>query len=237
MSNFEYTGEELDLFEHANNWKAYWRSQIKPHMGKTVLEVGAGIGANIKVLWTDKHKKWVCLEPDASLCEVIQKKIDGGSLPSSLDLRAATITDIDIDEKFDTIIYIDVLEHIDTDRDELFRAAQNLEEGGKILIISPSHNFLFSEFDKKVGHYRRYNKEMLRGIAPDSMQITELKYLDSVGFFASLANRLLLRSDSPSHTQIQFWDRFLVKISRFADPWLGYNFGKTILCVIEKPEN
>jgi len=58
--------------------------------------------------------------------------------------------------------------------------------------------------------------------------------LDSAGFFASLANRLLLRSANPTHAQVQVWDRALVPVSRRLDWFLGYRFGKSILALWRK---
>jgi 2-polyprenyl-3-methyl-5-hydroxy-6-metoxy-1,4-benzoquinol methylase len=234
MTPFEYSGTELEIFERAINWKAYWTHQISPHIGDSVLEVGAGIGANTKGLYARENQTWLCLEPDARQCAIIDEKIKSGILPPSLEAQAKTINDLDDGKFFDTILYIDVLEHIKEDGLELINASSRLLKGGKIVIISPAHNFLFSEFDTKIGHYRRYNRKMLQRIIPSNMKKNRLYYLDSIGFFASLANKLLLKSSDPTHKQIQLWDRLMVRASRVADPLLGYNFGKTIVCIIEK---
>ena len=61
------------------------------------------------------------------------------------------------------------------------------------------------------------------------------RYLDSLGFFLSLANSKLLRQSMPTPRQIGFWDTVVVPISRRLDPLLGYRFGKTVLCVWQKP--
>lgn len=234
MSNFEYSGTELSLFEYANNWKAYWAKQIIPYMGKFILEVGAGIGANARTLNSHNYESWICIEPDVKLCQGIKNKIIEGALPKSLVVRAITSEKLEPHELFDTILYIDVLEHIENDKAELEIASRHLIKGGIIIIISPAHNFLYSAFDAKIGHYRRYNKAMLGRIIPKQVIIKEMRYLDSVGLLASLANRLILRSADPTHKQIQFWDRFMVKASRLIDPLIGYRMGKSIVCVIEK---
>jgi hypothetical protein len=58
-------------------------------------------------------------------------------------------------QQFDSIIYIDVLEHIDADRDELERAANALQPGGFLVVLAPSHQWLYTALDKALGHYRR----------------------------------------------------------------------------------
>ena len=59
---------------------------------------------------------------------------------------------------FDCILYIDVLEHIEDDRAQIDAAARLVRGGGHVVILSPAHHWLFSEFDKSIGHFRRYNK-------------------------------------------------------------------------------
>ena len=60
-------------------------------------------------------------------------------------------------------------------------------------IISPAYNFLYSSFDKNVGHYRRYNKKMIKNIKPKNLSIEKCYYLDSIGFFLNLINKIFLK--------------------------------------------
>src|SRR5262245_42201123 len=118
MPESSYIGSELEIFKHAVNWKLYYGSLIKPFLGARVLEVGAGIGATTEVLISDEQTSWVCLEPDGSLVEEIVKKIESGRLPSKCEARIGDISFLEETEAFDSIVYIDVLEHIENDRDE-----------------------------------------------------------------------------------------------------------------------
>ena len=68
---FVYEGQELELFAHALNWKSYWSTLIKGYLGKRVLEVGAGMGANTPYL-NSNAAEWVCLEPDERLAASIE---------------------------------------------------------------------------------------------------------------------------------------------------------------------
>jgi 2-polyprenyl-3-methyl-5-hydroxy-6-metoxy-1,4-benzoquinol methylase len=234
MNEFKYSGEELDVFEQATNWKAYWSDLIRPHIGINVLEVGAGIGTNTLVLKDGNYDRWVCIEPDSLLCEKIVTKRDSGVISQAVDVKNSTLYEISVDNKFDTILYIDVLEHIENDREELEMAANLLTDSGKIIIISPAHNFLFSPFDQKIGHFRRYNKNDLIKLAPHSTTIIEIKYMDSIGFFASFANKLILKKSDPTHSQIAFWDSLMVPVSRWVDPILLHSAGKSILVTLQK---
>jgi len=138
------------------------------------------------------------------------------------------------EELFDGILYMDVLEHIEADADELARAATHLKPNGSLVILAPALPWLFTPFDAAIGHYRRYTKSSLRSIAPRGLREKKCIYLDSVGLLASLANRLFLRSPTPSKAQIRFWDRSMVPISTFADRALGCAIGRSILVIWQK---
>ena len=76
---------------------------------------------------------------------------------------------------------------------------------------------------------------MLRAIVPHELRIRMMQYLESVGMLASMANKLLLRSDSPSPAQVRVWDSVMVRMSRLTDPLTGFRLGKSIVCVLQKP--
>ena len=100
--------------------------------------------------------------------------------------------------------------------------------------LAPAHQWLFTPFDQAIGHFRRYNKKMIRAITPASLRCVTLRYLDSVGMLASLGNRFLLRRSMPTSRQLALWDRVMVPLSRGLDQLLRYTVGKSILAVWEK---
>jgi SAM-dependent methyltransferase len=225
MSQLAYAGCELTLFEKAERWKSYWRGHILPFVHGDVLEVGAGIGANTQVFRDVPCRRWLCLEPDPALASQVV-------LPTRRhELVVGTTGDLDPGRKFDAILYIDVIEHIADDRGELARAAALLAPGGNIIVLAPAHAFLYTAFDRAIGHFRRYTMRTLRAIAPAGLRERKLLYLDSFGALASLGNRLLLRSALPTERQILTWDRFFVPVSRWLDPLLRHKAGKSLLGV------
>lgn len=234
IESYEYSGCELDTFAQARNWKGYWSSLVKPYLRESVLEVGAGIGVNTQLLKEINNTRWVCMEPDKGLCERIKAKQQSGLLAGDISIKTCVMSQLLKNDLFDTILYIDVLEHIEDDKQELINAASHLNVGGHIVIVAPAHNFLFSAFDKKIGHFRRYDKKTLIDAMPDSLQIVDLRYLDCMGFFASLANKVLLKETDPKVAQVLFWDRLLVTISKRLDSLIRYRVGKTIFAVCKK---
>ena len=231
---YAYEGSELDLFMKATHWKAYWGDIVRPYLGRHVLDVGAGNGATVRLLCGPGQERWVALEPDAALAEGIRRAQDVREIPSTCDVRVGTLADVSAHEMFDSVVYVDVLEHIEDDRAEVARAAAHLKPDGHLMVLAPAHQYLFSPFDQAIGHFRRYDTESLRDLAPKTLSPVRIGYLDSVGLLASLGNRLLLQSAMPTATQIAVWDRWMVPLSRYLDPITGHRLGKSVLAIWQK---
>ena len=234
MTSTSYPGRELELFAGAHRWKRYLAEEMAPFIGRRTLEVGAGIGGTTLPLARATKQKaavWVCLEPDPALARELRASIDRGVLPAACEVRCGDIRSVAERESYDTILYVDVLEHILDDRAELLRAASHLSAGGYLVVLSPAHRWLYSEFDSAVGHHRRYTRRSLRDVVPRELEQTRLRYLDSCGLLASLANRLLLKQALPSEREIAAWDRFLVGPSTWIDRLTGHRVGKSLLGV------
>lgn len=239
MSAFSYVGSELDLFAAAATWKGYVRRQVAPYLGREVLEVGAGHGGTTRALVAAARPdtaRWVGLEPDAELAGRLGRGVEAGELPAFCEARVGTLEAIEEGPQFDTLLYMDVLEHIEDDRAELARAAARLKPGGFVVVLSPAHQWLFTPFDRAIGHYRRYTLGTLRAAAPagSGLEAVRMRYLDSVGMLASLGNRLVLRSAMPNARQIAVWDRVMVPCSKVLDRLTGYCVGKSVLGVWRK---
>jgi SAM-dependent methyltransferase len=229
-----YVGSELALFATATNWKSYFAQALAPFIGARVLEVGSGLGANIAYLHGRTVRDWTSLEPDESLARHIARRIAAGDLPATCHVVAGTISAIKPANVFDTILYIDVLEHIADDAGELAAAARALAPGGHLIVLAPAHQFLFSPFDVAIGHFRRYDATTLPALAPPGCRLRACMMLDCAGLLASLANRLLLRAETPSPRQIALWDRVLVPISRLLDVITGRRIGKSVVAVWQR---
>jgi len=234
-ADLPYVGTELEIFALASTWKRYWSSFVIPFLSGDVLEVGAGIGANVSFLCRDTVQRWVCLEPDLTLCQRLKTEVKRLRLSHRCHVIHGTLSDLSKRDCFDAILYLDVLEHITNDSAELRRSVTHLRPGGVLIILTPAHPWLYSEFDRAIGHERRYTKGTMIKTVPAGLNAQFLIYLDSVGLLASGANRLLLRRARPTSRQILFWDRVLVSCSLLTDRFLGYSFGKSLLGVWRKP--
>ena len=227
--DFHYQGEELRIFSHAKNWKAYWVSQVAPYLKGDVLEVGAGVGTNTQLLRPLCKSRYVCLEPDSKMVAELEANLRNSGL--SAETCVGTVESLRSDARFDTAIYIDVLEHIEHDSAELARVAKHIKPGGHVIVLSPAYQFLYSPFDKAIGHYRRYTRSSLLRCTPPGSSVLLMNYLDSLGGILSLGNRMLLHQSYPTVAQIVFWDRNVIPVSRIADVMIGFRVGKSILGV------
>jgi len=232
-SEYAYVGHELHVFEHATTWKRYVAENIRAYLGTSVIEVGAGVGANIGHLY-DRQTSWLCVEPDQQLADCISGRIEQRTLPATCRVFVGTIGDLPASERATSVLYIDVLEHIEDDAAEVAIAARRLEPGGHLVALSPAHQWLFSPFDAAIGHHRRYTAASCRNLTVPGLRLVTLRYLDSVGMLASAANKLLLRTSTPTKEQILLWDQFMVPMSRWLDPVIRHRLGKSILAIWQK---
>jgi SAM-dependent methyltransferase len=232
-----YVGSELDLFAEARTWKRYWSGRLAPYLGRRILDVGAGLGATAKLLASHSFDHYLALEPDPELAGRIRDDVEAGRLPASVSVQVGTTADLTAVPAFDTVLYIDVLEHIADDRGELERAQRLLLPGGLVVVLAPAHQWLYSPFDAAVGHERRYSKASLLAAKPPSLACEALFYLDSIGLLASAANRWLFNASLPTPAQIRLWDGAMVPNSRWADRLAAGTLGKTVVGVFRAPSS
>ena len=229
-TEYEYVGDELTLFINATNWKKYWSGRLRPYVKGRVLDVGAGLGATFDYL-SDRADSWTCLEPDAALCKELEQRLAGNVKPPRV--LCGMLDSVNADERFDTVVYIDVLEHIDHDEAQLEEAVRHLEPGGALIVLSPALPALFSPFDRSVGHFRRYTRGSLAAVTPSGLTIKDWFFLDGIGVMASLFARFAKRS-APTRAQVEVWDKAIVPVSRFTDLLTSRLFGRTIIMVWTK---
>ena len=232
MAKYSYQGEELNLFEEAKNWKRYFAEKVSPFIKGKVLEVGSGMGESTPYLINSGVLEWTCLEPDEKFISILEQKKAERKLPSMCRIEQGTLADLSSAERYDTILYIDVLEHIKDDQNEVELAITKLEPNGYLIIICPAFIGLYSSFDKAIGHYRRYNKTSLRKVVT-SKQLTEIDvfFMEVSGMFLLFFNKYLFRKKYPSLWVIKIWDRMLVPVSKVLDRLTFYSLGKSIVGV------
>ena len=226
----KYLNEVLEFFDISDNYRSYQIELFGNYVGKEILEVGAGRGKIIEILAQNSEKEFTLLELDKNFFDILNNKFNSKNI-KVLEERTQNIKE----KKFDTIFYLDVIEHIEDDRFELDTAYNLLKKNGHLIIIVPAFQILFSKFDQKVGHFRRYRKEFFKRYSDEkNLKIKKLVYFDFLGFFIILFSKLLNLSNSKKTTLgIKIWN-FLIPLSRLIDKITFHSIGKSIVCIYEK---
>ena len=226
----KYLNEVLEFFDISDNYRSYQIELFGNYVGKEILEVGAGRGKIIEILAQNSEKQFTLLELDKNFFDFLNNKFKSKNI-KVLEERTQNIKE----NKFDTIFYLDVIEHIEDDRFELDTAYNLLKKNGHLIIIVPAFQILFSKFDQKVGHFRRYRKEFFKRYSDEkNLKIKKLVYFDFLGFFIILFSKLLNLTNSKKTTLgIKIWN-FLIPLSRLIDKITFHSIGKSIVCIYEK---
>ena len=224
-----YPGKELEIFDKAIVWRKYLFYKIKKYFGKEILEVGAGMGSFTKTYF-DKNKRITLSELDPNLIDILKKKFKNNK-NVSLEFKFTK----KINSRYNTILYISVLEHIKNDTEEIKVALSKVKDNGYLVICVPAHNYMFSRFDKEIGHFRRYHIDYFKKLKIEGASIEDCYMLDSTGWLMYFLNRIIFKNeDYPSKLKVLIWDRLFVPISIFLDFFSFYKFGKNIICIIKK---
>lgn len=185
-----------------------------------ILEFGAGKGEFIhRFISNKKLETWVVELDDAYRTELAKHHNafkDIAEIP---------------DNHLDGIFLIDVLEHLNEDELFLMQFYQKLKPGGRLFIYVPARMELFSAFDKKIGHVRRYHKKELREKAEKAgFCIETLRYHEILGYFAAWFNKLFSKAnDGQLHAgAVAIYDRFLVPPTNWLERWVAPPIGKSL---------
>ena len=137
--------------------------------------------------------------------------------------------------KPDSFLYINVFEHIEDDYAEIKMLSSALNQNGHIIIFVPALNALLSDFDKGIGHFRRYDKKRLRSLAEEAgLEIVTLKYFDFIGIIPWLINFKLLKTKKMNSSTINVYDKMAIPVIKFLETKIPAPIGKNLLLVAKK---
>jgi SAM-dependent methyltransferase len=232
IKNVHYDGWELPFFDAAVNFRNYQIKIIKKHIKGSVSEIGPGNGS-----LCEKYYKYcgdiTLFEPSRNFSKDLKERFNNIS-----NIEVIESTFYPSEKKFDSILLMDVLEHVENPETLIKKLYENLKIGGKILINVPAFEHLYSNFDKDVGHLKRYNKNsLLKETALITPQNIEMFYYDSIGYFLSLFSKissLFFKNYKKNFQQkIAFWN-FLMPVSSVLDKISFNTLGKSLFIIITK---
>lgn len=223
---FSYTGtKSLEILQEAKNYNQFLEDElvqfVKPE--KQVVDFGAGIGEFAQRV-RGRGVDIVCVELDVELQAHLQKN------------KFITYSSINDIQPVSRVYSLNVLEHIEDDVSALKNIHSKLRDRGKLFLYVPAFMCLYTDFDKHVGHYRRYRRgEIMDKLKLAGFQIERSEYVDSVGFFCwFVMGRLPSDKTTINPLMVKIFDRFLFPLSRVADCLLNKLFGKNLLVIARK---
>ncbi|MGK7947871.1 MAG: class I SAM-dependent methyltransferase [Xenococcaceae cyanobacterium] len=199
--------ENLKLADRYNSWIL---SQMLPHLGNAVLEIGCGNG-NFTMLLAGQCSRVVAVDIDEEYVRVTKTRVNQRS---GVEVLAADATQFKWHQPFDNVVLLDVLEHIENDVEMLARLRDSLKPGGKIIIKVPALNCLYSPMDRSIGHYRRYNKQTLSNtLSQANFLQPSLWYFNLAGILGWWLNGQILGRTTPASAQVDLFNRLVPVLS------------------------
>lgn len=234
----EYAGKDLEAMDFAVAYHTWILDLIKPYLGKNIVEVGAGTGSFSSLLLETRPDRLSLVEPSA-MFEALSAKFgstDGQTRVRLFnDLFSNVAPRVQKDESPDSILYINVLEHIDDDVGELQLVHDTLGKGGKAIFFVPALPLLFSQFDRHIGHFRRYRRsELKEKCEAVGFKTLMLRWFDLTGVLPWLVKFRMLGSMKVESGAVQLYDRLAVPFIRPIENLIPPPFGKNLLLVAEK---
>jgi SAM-dependent methyltransferase len=237
-SQVEYVGKDLEAMDFAVKYHRWILDLMKPFLGKHVVEVGAGTGSFSELILSTRPSSLTMVEPSDmfhALAANQRLRRSGADLGQYHDVFSNAARDIAARINPDSIIYVNVLEHIENDSEELRTVWETLRPGGHVFIFVPALPILFSKFDQHIGHFRRYRKSELRSkLEHAGFHVRDLRWFDLPGILPWLLKYRLSGSLTMESSAVQLYDRIAVPIIRPFETLIRPPVGKNLFAVAQR---
>jgi SAM-dependent methyltransferase len=210
-------GRVLEAFADTPRLNRWLYSKVAPHVRGEVLEIGSGIG-NMSGHIIERAERAVLTDMEPHYLERLSARFasDRRVTVARFDLDAAPPPEI-AERRFDAIVAMNVIEHIEDDQRLVTTLANLLKPGGKLLIYVPACPFAYGALDRALGHYRRYTPETLAALlARAGLEAQWPTYVNVLGLLGWMVNGRVRRKEHLSARQVALFER-LVPLLRLED--------------------
>jgi 2-polyprenyl-3-methyl-5-hydroxy-6-metoxy-1,4-benzoquinol methylase len=231
------TLETISAATHFNRWMF---NTIKPFCKGHVLEVGCGIG-NISRLLVKNGFKTSLSDYSDQYFDILRREFNKNEQVENIykiDLAEKNFeaTYPDLSNKFDTIVAMNVVEHIEDDHLAIRNCRKMLRKDGHIIILVPAFSFLFNSFDKELEHFRRYTgKTLTKLFEEERFEIIHKQYFNAAGIAGWYINGSILKRKLIPEDQMRVFDA-LVPLFKLADRLVVNSFGLSVIHVGRKTD-
>lgn len=234
-----YVGKDLEAMAFAQNYHQWILNTFAPYLGARIVEVGAGTGGFSELLLQLSPDSLDLVEPAEGMYNILVERLSQAEHATQLVLHNSSFDrvaeELRATRKPDSILYVNVLEHVEDDNHELRRVFQTLTRKGRLFIFVPAFQWLSGSFDQKVGHFRRYTRaELVKKTQDAGFKVIESRYFDLVGILPWWLKYRLLRSDKLETRTVRIYDRFIVPVARKLESVVTPPVGKNLLLIAQK---
>ncbi|QEC41603.1 class I SAM-dependent methyltransferase [Pseudobacter ginsenosidimutans] len=230
--------ETLEQFAQAKQFNRWLYDAIAPWCRGEVLEVGSGIG-NLSAFFLDHGLTLTATDLRKEYCHLLQKQF--GNHPGlqqvvNLDLVAPDFNTrySALSNSFDTVVALNVVEHIRNDDLAIAHCHQMLKPGGNAVILVPAYQWLYNPFDKELGHFKRYSAKRLSGLLErQGFEVTNTRYFNAAGIFGWWLSGSLLRKKIIPASQLKTFNK-LVPLFRLIDQITFHRLGLSVIAIGRK---
>jgi SAM-dependent methyltransferase len=221
--------DTLEVLEQASAYTDWILNLINPYVGTSICEIGAGHGTFTQHL--SRAGSVVACDPSDRCVQLMRERFAGNH-------RVEVVHGEMVSEsmRFDAFVMINVLEHIPDDEAAIVQCRKRLGPGGHVVVFAPALEVLYSEFDRSIGHYRRYSRGSLAAVVHRAgLEVVELRYVNSVGAIAWWLITKKLGRRPTNTAAVRAYDRFIVPLVRRFEHSRSPLFGQSVLCVARRP--
>ena len=224
-----FLARELEIIAEMPRFYDWITDMIRPHVGGQVVEIGAGIGSLSERLLPLSDD--LCLvEPSTYTTSVLQQWFGGRDDVFIHNSSVENYLEASHRGRCNTVVMVNVLEHIKDDAAVLASVRELLEKGGKLAVFVPALPFLYSKLDEVVGHYRRHLRQDLSAL----LEVIDICYMDILGILPWWLVMTLLGNTTFNRRQVKLYDTVGVPLIRAIEGLFKPGVGKNVLAVAER---
>ena len=233
---FGYAGKDLEAMSFAVNYHRWILSIFEPYLGTRIVEVGAGTGSFSELLLERRLESLSLVEPSTAMYEQLSERLSSSpNIATYNDIFENVASRIRSTARPDSIIYVNVLEHVEDDVNELQIINDSLDPGGRLFVFVPALRWLHGSMDRQLDHFRRYTRtELEKKCVAAGFKVIASRYFDLFGVLPWWVKYKLLQSKKMEPSAVRFYDQRVVPIARRLESSVTPPLGKNVLLIGEK---
>jgi SAM-dependent methyltransferase len=218
----------LESLSSAVNYHPWLCDLVRPYLGDDPLEIGSGLGDYARSWLDSGSPRMTVSDLDPHRLDVLRERFAGDPRVDVAMLDVFTAAPA----QHSCVVGVNVLEHIEDDTGALRAAARLVRPGGAVVMFVPAFTFAMSDFDRQVGHYRRYRtRSLATAYRAAGLEVERVHYVNAPGLLAWYAGMRLLKMTPQDGFTVRVWDKLVVPVARALERRVRPPFGQSVFAV------